>query len=123
MRADVAIVADAHLGEAEVAQRGLGPFDSGQHGHRDLRAVGHAAGQAGRRRLVPRAQAETSRGLADVGLREAGGDKRERGAALGGGPLPRPMIAEVVDVDAEHDRAPSASASGASTSISSALQW
>ena len=38
-----------------------------------------------------------------VGLGEPGGDQRELGPALGGGTLPRPMVAEVVDVHAEHD--------------------
>ena len=50
-------------------------------------------------------------------------DQRERGTALVGGALAGPMVAEIVEVDAEHDGAPRGAAIGPTTSISSALQW
>ena len=77
-----------------------------QHCHRDLGAVGQARGQAGRSRLVPRPQAEPAGPVPHVGLGEAGLDQREHRRALAGGPLPRPVVAEVVHVDAERDGSP-----------------
>src|SRR5690606_41111620 len=55
-------------------------------------------------RLVPGLQPQPARPLAYVGLGEAGVHEREGGAALGGGPLAGPVVVEVVEVDAQHDR-------------------
>ena len=82
--------ASARSTEAEAAER-------------DRRAVGQPRREAGGGRLVPRAQPELLRPGPHVGLREAGVDEREGGAALGGGPLPGPVVVEVVEVHAEHD--------------------
>ncbi len=94
---------DPDLPEPERQQRGLGPLDTRQHGHRHLRPVRHPARQAGHRRLVPRAQSQPARGLAYVGLGEPGCDERERGPGLGRRALARSMVTEVVDVHAEGD--------------------
>ena len=100
----VAVVAHPQLGEPEPFQRGLGAIDLAEQGDGDLGSVRNATGQAGRRRLVPRAQAEALRCGADIGLGEPGSDQWERRAAFVGGALAGPVVAEVVEVDAEHDR-------------------
>ena len=98
----VAVVPDPHLLEAEPVQRRLGPIDPAEDVDRHLGAVRDPAGEARRGRLVPCAQPHPARGLADVGLREAGCDEREHRARLLGGLLAGPVVAEIVDVDAEH---------------------
>ena len=47
------VIADAQRSQAHVAQKLLGRVDHRQSLGRDLFAIGHAAAQAGRRRLVP----------------------------------------------------------------------
>ena len=83
----------------------LGPLDGAEPAQGDRRAVGNPRRQAGGGRLVPRAQPQPLRPPAHVGLGEARLDQRERRPALGGRPLARPMVAEVVDVHPQHDRA------------------
>ena len=106
------------------AQPGLGPLDRVStpivtgvpYGTRDARQA--AAGLSHVRRPSARDH------VAHVGLGEAGVDEREHRAPLGGRPLAGPVVAEVVDVHAEHDGgAGSAAASGPTTSISAVLQW
>ena len=94
----VAVVADAELGQAEGAEQGLGPLDPGQAGRGDLDAIGDPGGQAGRGRLVGGAQAEAAGGLADLGLGQAGRHQRGEHAAGGRGPLAGPVVAQVVGV-------------------------
>ncbi len=98
----VAVVADPELAEAQrpEARLGLGHRSQGAQGDRG--AVGDAGGQAGGGRLVPGAQAQLPRPLPHVGLGEPGLHQREAGPGLGGGLLAGPVVAQVVEVDAEH---------------------
>ena len=100
----VAVVADPQLAEAEPAQRRLGPGDRAQRG-RASPASRRARGRPGRRRpACPRSAARAAATAgADVGLGEPGVDEGETGAPLGRRPLAGAVIAEVVEVDAEHD--------------------
>ncbi len=61
MRANFAVMADAHLGEAEVAQEILRLFHRAEFFARDGGAVGDARGQAGEGRFIPGAQAQLTR--------------------------------------------------------------
>ena len=74
------------------------------YGRRDARQA--AAG------LSHVSQPEPARPRPHVGLGEAGVDQREGGAPLGGGPLARAVVAQVVEVHAEHHRRPRAAATG-----------
>ena len=99
----LAVVAHPQLTEPEGADGRLGAVDRRQQLDGDRRSGRDPARQAGGRRLVPRAQAEPPGGGADVLLAEPGGDERELGTGLGGGPLSGPMVVEVVRVDPEDD--------------------
>ena len=100
----VAIVADAKLGEPQSFQRGLGAIDLAEQTHGDLGSIRHPTGQASCGRLVPRSQTEGARRGADIGLRETCPHQREHGTALIGRTLTGAVVAEVVEVDAQHDR-------------------
>ena len=73
------------------------------YGSRDARQA--AAG-------LSHAQARAGASRPHVGLGEAGVDQREGRAPLGGGPLARPVVAQVVEVHAQDHRRPRAAASG-----------
>jgi hypothetical protein len=79
-------------------------FDRREDAHGHARAVGDSRGQARGRGLVPGAQAQRPAHLAHERLGEARLDEREAGPALGGGLLAGAVVAQVVEVDAEHDR-------------------
>ena len=97
-------MADAQLVESQRPQGRLGPLHPTEDGEGHGRAVRDARCEAGGRRLVPGAQAEPARGRAHLVLGEAGVDEREGGAPFGRGALAGPVVAQVVDVGAEHHR-------------------
>ena len=98
------VVTHAELPKAERAHEGLGGVDAPQLLRRDGVAVLEARGQAGERGLVPRRQSERARELADLLLGEPGVDHRRAHAALLRGLHARPVVAEIVDVRAVHQR-------------------
>jgi hypothetical protein len=100
----IAEMSDAYLLEPERPQDRLGPFDPPEHRHADLGAIRDPTRQTGRRWFVPGPQAESTGGGTHIGFGESGIDEGKLGASLGGGALAGSMIAEIVEVDAEHDR-------------------
>ena len=94
---------DPALGEPERVQGRLGPLDPAQDPDRHLVPYGtRLARQAAAGLSHVRRPSSCERG-AHVGLREAGVDEREHRPPSTGGALPGAMVAEIVDVDAEHD--------------------
>ena len=101
---DVFVVADADLGKSQLLQCELGSLDRCQAAQRDTRAIGDTRSEARGRRFVPRCEAERLRCSAHGGLVEAGIDHRKPRTSLRGRGLARAMVAEIIEVHAEHDR-------------------
>ena len=96
------VVAHPELPEPERTQCRLGRLDGLQAAEGDRGAVGQSGGQAGRRRLVPGAQAELLGHVADVVLGEPGLHQRKGRPGRGRGLLAGPMVAQVAHVHPEH---------------------
>ena len=96
-------MADAAHAKSQRAQCVLGALDRAQLFRRDLRVIGNARRQTGRRRLVPRAKAGATRELANLRLREAGFVERTAHAKLARGLTAGPVVAAIVGVAAVSD--------------------
>lgn len=102
----VAVVTYSQLGETEAAERRLCPIDLREQTNRYLRSIGNSARQTRCCRFVPRPQIHSMRGGAHHRLGEACDHERELRTLLERCLLPGSMVAEIIDVHAQHDRGP-----------------
>ncbi len=100
---EVAVVADADLGEAEGVEGVFGLLDLGEIFAGDGAAVLDARGEAGAGGLVPELEAGLVGEGADLCFGEAGGDERGDGVVLRGGLLAGAELGAVVEVHAVGD--------------------